>query len=183
MPKDWLSPAQCIGYVALILGVVAFLQKVDKRLKLLLASESLVYAVHFALLGNLPASASALISCVRSTLAVRRRPPQLAALIIAVNIGAGAIFVRGPAGWLPVVASCSATLAVFFMRGIPMRLVLLSCTLLWLANNIISRSIGGISLESLVAIVNVTTISRMLVSGERSLSPAVELSDSLDTSL
>lgn len=164
---DWFSPAQCLGYAAFVLGVAAFLQIVDKRLKLLIAGESLVYAVHFALLGNLPASASALISCVRSFLAVKRRPPLLAALIIVVNIAAGTLLVRRSTGWLPVVASCAATLAVFFLRGIPMRLVLLCCTLLWLANNIVSRSIGGISLESLIAIINVSTIGRMLVYGGR----------------
>jgi hypothetical protein len=166
---DWFSPAQSIGYVAFVLGVAAFLQRVDKRLKLLIASESLVYAVHFALLGNLPASASALISCVRSFLAVKRRPPVWAASIIVVSVAAGAVLVRNGAGWLPIIASCVATLAVFFLRGIPMRLALLSCTLLWLANNIITRSIGGIALESLVAIINLSTIVRMTLGGERSV--------------
>jgi len=40
--------------------------------------------------------------------------------------------------------------------------VLLVATLFWLANNIVSRSIGGTLLESVIAAVSVTTIWRML---------------------
>jgi hypothetical protein len=37
----WFSPAQIVGYAALVLGVSAFLQKSDKRLKVLISCESL----------------------------------------------------------------------------------------------------------------------------------------------
>jgi hypothetical protein len=57
--------------------------------------------------------------------------------------------------------SCLATGAVFLLRGIAMRLVLLVCTLLWLANNLLSGSIGGSLLESMIATVNLTTIVRL----------------------
>ena len=156
------SPAQCVGYLAFILGVSAFAQKNDRRLKVLNALECLVYAVHFTLLGNLPASASAMVSSVRSFLALKTHARWLAAAVIAVNLGLGFAFAKSAAGWLPVLGSCLATVAVFLMRGIPMRLVLLVATLFWLANNIVSRSIGGTLLESVIAAVSVTTIWRML---------------------
>jgi len=47
------------------------------------------------------------------------------------------------------------------MRGIPMRLVLLVSTLLWLVNNIVSGSIGGTSLEVVIAIANTWTMVHM----------------------
>jgi hypothetical protein len=158
---EFFSPAQCVGYVAFVLGVAAFLQKVDRRLKFLLASESLAYTVHFALLGNFSASASALISCFRSFMSLRTRSPWLAGLIIGAYAVAGITFARSGAGWLPVIGSAIATLAMFFMRGIPMRLVLLASTLMWLANNILSRSIGGTMLESAIAIINISTMIRI----------------------
>lgn len=160
------SPAQCVGYIAFILGVTAFLQKNDRRLKGFNAIQGIAYAVHFLLLGSFPASASSLISAVRSFLALRTRSLWVAALVIGVNVAAGAVLVRSAAGWLTVIASCLATLAVFLLQGIPMRLVLLACTFLWLINNILCGSIGGTMLESTIAIINISTMIRLLYSFE-----------------
>ena len=161
------SPAQCVGYVAFVLGVTAFLQRSDRRLKGLNAAECVAYGVHFFLLGNPSAAASALVSAARNGLSLRFRSPLLAALIVCVNVLLGTLFARSGAGWLPVIASCAATVAVFTLSGIPMRLVFLGCTLLWLANNILSRSIGGTLLEAAIAVVSISTIVRLAVSPER----------------
>ena len=160
------SPAQCIGYLAFVLGVTAFLQKSDRRLKGFNAVQGLAYAAHFLLLGSFPASASSLISAFRSFLALRTRSLWVAALVIVVNVAAGAVLVRGGTGWLTVIASCLATLAVFMLQGIPMRLVLLACTFLWLANNILCGSIGGTLLEATIAVINISTMIRLLYSVE-----------------
>jgi hypothetical protein len=166
------SAAQAVGYVALALGVTAFLQKRDERLKFFNATQSLVYAVHFVLLGRLPASASALVSSCRSFLALRYRSMWLGAAIIAVNVGLGAAFTKGAVGWLPVIGSCMATVAIFRMRGIPFRCVLLASTLLWLTHNIIARSIGGTVLELANATINISTMIRMARSTEVELTAA-----------
>jgi hypothetical protein len=63
--------------------------------------------------------------------------------------------------WLPLAASCVGTLALFLLRGIPMRLMMLGGTFLWIANNVIAGSIGGTALEIVIALVNGTTIWRM----------------------
>ncbi len=157
------SPAQCAGYLAFVLGVTAFLQKDDRRLKLFVASECLVYTVHFTLLGNPAAAGSALVSAVRSFLARKSRSPVLAWLIIAINVALGALLSRGRASWIPVVAASAGTLAVFRLEGIPMRLLLLASTFLWLTNNILSGSIGGTLLESAIATVNTSTVIRLLL--------------------
>lgn len=159
---EFFSPAQSVGYIAFVLGVAAFLQKSDRRLKKLNSVQGLVYSAHFALLGNIPASASSLISGARSYLALKYRSPWLASLIVAINVAVGAVVVKSGTGWLPVIASCAATLAMFTMRRIPMRVVLLACTFMWLTNNILSHSIGGTLLETVIGVVNVTTIIRML---------------------
>jgi hypothetical protein len=155
------SPAQIVGYIAFFLGVTAFLQKNDRRLKFFNASESLLYALHFVLLGNLPASSSSLISSMRSFLAMKYRSLFLAAALVAANLTAGVVFAKSPAGWLPVVGACIATVAIFTLAGISLRCVLLFSTLLWLVNNIISGSIGGTLLEVVIATVNTRTIASM----------------------
>ena len=172
------STAQCVGYAAFVLGVSAFLQKSDRRLKTLNASESLAYTIHFALLGNPSASACALISCIRSFLSLKVRSPYLAAVFIAVNLTLGFILAKSAIGWLPVIGACFATLAIFLMRGVRMRLVLLVSTLFWLANNILSGSIGGTLLEFTIATVNLMTVAQMLRARaqmrEQELSPSLQ---------
>jgi len=159
---QFLSLAQCVGYVAFVVGVCAYLQKNDRRLKFLNGAQCLIYGVHFALLGNLPASSSLLTSSARSFLALKTRSLYVAALILTVNLAFGFVFAKNAVGWIPVIGSCFATVAIFLMRGIPMRLVMLVCTLLWLVNNILSASIGGTMLELVIGIVNITTILRLL---------------------
>ena len=158
-----LSPAQLVGYVALVLGVSGFLQRDDRRLKLLVACECFVYVAHCTLLGRPPAASSALVSGVRTLISVRFRSAWLAAASIAVNLGLAVALATHGSGWIPVMASCLGAVAVFTMRGVPMRLVLLSSTALWLANNVLSRSVGGTIRESLIAAASISTIVRMAV--------------------
>ncbi|WP_426168371.1 YgjV family protein [Pseudoduganella sp. R-34] len=161
MMIDWFSPAQCAGYVAFVLGVGCFLQSDDRRFKLFMAGECLAYIVHFALLGNPTAVASTSVSLLRSLLALRTRSLWVVALVIALNVGLGLAFARQPGDWLPLAASCLGTLALFLLQGIPMRLVMLCGTCLWIVNNISAGSIGGTALEVIVAGVNIATIVRL----------------------
>ena len=158
------SAAQCVGYVAFAVGVSAFLQKSDRKLKALNATQSLVYSVHFTLLGNFSAAACSLLAGFRSFAALKTRSPLLAGAIIALNVVFGLVFAKGGVGWLPVIGSCLGTLGFFFMRGVRMRLVLLGGTFLWLANNILSGSIGGTALEATIAMVNIVTMTRIFLS-------------------
>ena len=158
---DWFSPAQCVGYIAFVLGVGSFLQKDDRRFKLFMAGECLAYIVHFALLGNPTAVASSTVSLLRSLLALRTRSVWVALAIVAINVALGLSLARQPSDWLPLAASCLGTLALFLLNGVPMRLVMLCGTGLWIANNLIAGSIGGTALELVVAVVNAVTIVRM----------------------
>jgi len=60
--------------------------------------------------------------------------------------------------WLPLLASCIGTLALFLLSGIRMRLVMLLGTGCWLVNNILSGSIGGTALELVILVTNLRTI-------------------------
>lgn len=158
---DWFSPAQCIGYGAFVLGVGSFLQTDDRRFKLFMAGECFAYVLHFVLLGNPTAVASSSLSLLRSLVALRTRSAYVAVAIVAANLALGLALVRQASDWLPLAASCLGTLALFLLRGIAMRLLMLCGTVLWIANNVIAGSIGGTALEVVVAMVNVVTIWRL----------------------
>jgi hypothetical protein len=158
---DWFSPAQLFGYAAFVLGVACFLQTDDRRFKWFMTGECLAYVVHFALLGNPTAVASSLISMTRSLLSLRTRSKWVAVAVVAANVGFGLAIAEKPSDWLPLTASCLGTIALFTLQGIPMRLLMLCGTGLWIANNLVAGSIGGTALEVVVAAVNLATIVRM----------------------
>lgn len=161
------SLAQCMGYLSMALGVAAFLQRSDTRLKMLSGIQSLIYGVHFMMMGAPPAAVSAALSGVRTLWSIKTRSAWVAALMIVLMLGLGLYFNHGAAGLLPIAGSVVSTFAFFFMRGVPMRLVLFSCTVMWLANNIIAGSYGGIMLELFVLISNATTMGRMFIEKRR----------------
>ena len=161
MEPTWSSPAQVVGYLAFVLGVGSFLQTDDRRFKVFMAGECLAYVVHFALLGHPTAVASSLVSLARSVLALHTRSPWVAAAVVAVNVGLGLALATDASHWLPLAASCLGTVALFLLQGIPMRLLMLCGTALWIANNAIAGSIGGTALEVVVAAVNGATVWRM----------------------
>jgi len=156
-----LSAAQISGYFAFALGILAFLQKDDRRLRALVGLQAFSYAVHFVLLGSIAAAVASLVTTVRAVLSLYTRSPAAAIAILVVNVGLGFVTVRSAVGWLPVAASSAGTLAFFFFAGIPMRLVLLGSTGFWLANNLILGSIGGTLLELFIALANGTTCVRL----------------------
>jgi len=173
-----ISPPQLLGYVALILGMAAFLQKSDTRLKILMSCEGWAYVAHFILLGNPAAACSAGVSSVRMLVSLKSRSPCWIGVFIALNVALGAALARCAFNWLPVCASCLATVGVFLMSGLAMRVVLLVCTVLWLINNALCGSVGGTVLEALIALSNLATILRLAVARwrakARSLAPAPE---------
>lgn len=159
---DWFSPAQLFGYAAFVLGVACFLQTDDRRFKWFMTGECLAYVLHFALLGNPTAVASSLLSMLRSVLSLHTRSVWVAVGVVSANIGFGVAIAQKPSDWLPLAASCLGTIALFTLHGVPMRLLMLCGTGLWIANNLIAGSIGGTALEVVVAAVNLVTIARML---------------------
>jgi hypothetical protein len=158
MLHDALSIPQIFGYFAFVFGVACFLQKSDFRFKLLLVLESISYVLHFWLLGNFPAMASASMAGSRTLTSIWTSSRWAAAFFLTLTIALGCWLITSWVGVLPIVASCIGTTAVFLFTGITMRLMMLTATFLWLANNILSGSIGGTALEACIALSNTYTI-------------------------
>ncbi len=158
---DPFAPAQIFGYLALVLGILTYLQRNDRTLKKFNACQSVAYGIQFFLLGNIPAFTGMTISTFRSIAALYTRSIWLALAIVATNIALGARYAHNLYTWLPIVGVTVGTLAIFTLSGIRMRLALLSCTVMWLIINIASGSIGGTILETLVFCSASSTIFRL----------------------
>ncbi|MDR3325847.1 MAG: YgjV family protein [Rhodospirillaceae bacterium] len=159
---DIFSLAQCAGYCTFVFGILACWQKNDRYFKIIITFTRVSYAVHFFLLDNPSACVISLIIGLRSLLAAYTRSLLVMTLMLVLSIVAGWFLSREAFNWIPVIATCIATVAFFRMNAIPMRITLLSCSLLWLVNNIMSGSVGGTLLEVTLAVVNIITILRML---------------------
>jgi hypothetical protein len=155
------SAPQIAGYVAFVLGVICFLQRDDRRFKQTMLLQALSYAVHFWMLGAITSMASALIAFLRTGLSMYFNSLKLALVIVAINLALGPWLVQVWTDWLPLIATCIGTLALFVFQGIAMRVVLLFATLLWLINTILIESIGGIALEIMISTANIVTIWRL----------------------
>ncbi len=175
------SPAQLVGYLAFVLGIVTFAQKDDRRLKLLLVVQSVTYVVHFWLLGEPAASASAFVTALRALAAVKTRSGWVCAFFVLFGVALGGRFVTTWFSVLPVIASSIGTLALFNLSGLRMRLALFVATLLWLVNNLFSGSIGGSLLEACIAVANLHTMWR-LSRGEGAADAVVEAPAETSTS-
>ncbi|HEX5126204.1 MAG TPA: YgjV family protein, partial [Rhodocyclaceae bacterium] len=97
-----------------------------------------------------------------------------ALFFVALSISCGIWLFNGWLSMLPIIASCTGTLALFLLNGVTMRCVMLFGTSLWLVNNIFSGSIGGTMLEATILITNIYTIFR-LRRDERVQVPVVEM--------
>ena len=127
--------AQMAGWFAAGAAIIAMLQKSDLRLKQGLIIHTVLYGIHFALLGLPTAVISCVIALARISLSIYTRSLLCAAVLI-ISVATA------------LAASVVLTLSLFRFDGIKLRLGLLAGSVLWLIHNIYVQSWGGICLEA-----------------------------------
>lgn len=161
---DWhnlLTLPQLLGWGAFLFGMAGFLQTSDLRFKQFMALECAAYVAHFLLLGQWTASASATVSLGRSLAAVRYPFKPVGLFFMVLSLVCGALLYTSWVSWLPITASVLGTFALFFLKGVPMRFVMLWGTALWLFHNYWVGSVGGTFLEGVLLVTNAVTLYRM----------------------
>lgn len=161
MNADPFSTAQMFGYAALIVSLVTFSRQRDTHFKGWLIGQSLLYAIHFFLMGNQAAMVGSLLSSTRTVLSLYTRSLVVVAVLLMANLLLGFWVVNTAWNVIPLCAAAIATVAMFRLHGLQLRYVMLLCTFLWLINNILTGSIGGSIMEGMIAIVSLITIFRL----------------------
>lgn len=159
---DFFAPAQWVGYAAMLCTCIAFCQSKDQNLRGWMATQNTVYALHFYLLGNLPAMTGCSINATRNVLALYTQSWWAVGAMIGASFAASFLFIGQSWFLLPLIASALATFAVFRLSGVALRLVLIICSVLWFINNYWAGSIGGIIIEIIAAVLNTYTLCRLL---------------------
>lgn len=159
---DQFVVAQILGFVSFALGILAFYQKDDKKLKIMMLIFNINHLVHFLLLGSIVSALSALLSTLRTATAIYVSSKIVAALFIIVGLASGLALAESLADMWSVVGMIIGTYAVFVLKGIQMRIAFLMGATCWLINNIIIGSIGGVCLEATLIVINSMTMWRLL---------------------
>lgn len=149
------------GHATLVLSLVTFSRKHDGHFKAWLTGQNLLYAIHFFLMGNPAGTAGSMLSAARNVLSFRTRSMTLALILLAINAALGFWVVEVAWNVIPLIATAIATISMFRFQGVRLRFGVLCATLLWLVNNILTGSISGTVMESVIAVMSSITIYRL----------------------
>ncbi|RUA22053.1 YgjV family protein [Billgrantia gudaonensis] len=143
------------------LCVVAFANKRDDRLFVLLLFANVAFATQFALFESCGGRHSALI-VLRIALARRfHANRRLMYLMLTATLAIAVLMWSGPRDIPALAAGLLGTYGMFMLRGIAMRLVLAAAAFCWIVSNVLAGSIGGTLAETLIFVTNLITILRL----------------------
>lgn len=159
---DQQFAAQTLGFFSFFLGIYAFYQKEDRKLKIIMVIFNLNHLIHFILLGSLVSALSTLLSVIRTTTAIYISSARVAAAFILIGLSSAVYLADSIWELWSMLGMSIGTYAVFVLKGIQMRIAFLLGAICWLINNILVGSIGGVLLEATLISVNIITIIRLL---------------------
>jgi len=164
---DPFSPAQFVGYVAMMLGIIAFLQKDDVRMKLLVAVMGCVMCAHFIMLDRFMAGFSALLAGSRAGLSVfewvRLKAHYFSVFYMLVSC---ILLYLTYQNWVDILAFLAAIIGItafFYLHGLWLRYVLLLGGMCWFSHNVLAGSYGPAVMEAFIIMANIVTIYRLQV--------------------
>ena len=153
--------AQSVGLIAFAIGISAFIQKNDQRLRALLTLYCVVIGFHFFLLGATTAASAAWLSGVRNFVSTRTHHIAVMGFFLVLLWGLGVPHITQPIQWLTLIGTSLGTWALYREQGIRMRLLILLGILCWITHNAVIGSIGGTLIEISFLLVNSHTIFRL----------------------
>ena len=123
--------AQSVGLIAFGIGISAFVQKNDHRLRTFLTLYCVVIGCHFFLLGATTAAYAAWLSGLRSFVSTRTRHVGVMCFFLLIVWVLGVPHITQPIQWLTLIGTTLGTWALYREQGIRMRLLMLMGTVCW----------------------------------------------------
>ena len=175
------SPVQIIGFTALIIVLVSFQQKTRKGILLLQCFSTALFTLHFALLGPVGYTGSALnfISGVRSVIYYNKDKKwaksifwPVGFIIVFTAVTCFIIFKsKGDMAWqynlFPLFGAYVYTVATYINSPKVIRRTLWLSSVAWIIYNINAGSAGGVITEVLALISNAVAIIRFDIFGKK----------------
>ena len=140
---------QAIGFIALVFVFFAFKETNDKKLIIYLAIGSGIWGVHFSFIGLIAAAAVNFFDVGKNLIWLKYEKNNYWVSFFILSYLIIWILTYSHTGniisFLPTVSSILWAIAVFWFRGIPLRLILLSTLWVWFLYNLIGWSYAGMA--------------------------------------
>ena len=160
-----LSPyvilTQAIGFLAFFVGIYAFTNKDDKKLRIWQAAQCFLLSLHFFLLGAQSGAAITLLAGIRNLISLHKHNTYVGFIFLILYVTVGVLRYKVPLDVLPVISALLGTIAIFYLSGIKMRLFLMAGTSLWIIYNALVFSIGPFFMELFILIVTAHAAYRL----------------------
>jgi len=156
--------SQLFGAASFAYGIYGFLHPADRNFRTAFAISSVLMAAHYALLGAWVGVAICFVAAGRYWVANKTRSTWWMTFFMALGMACGYFTYLGPQSALPVLANILATYAVFQLRGVPLRAVMLAVSACWITYNVTHGSLVGITQEAFYSALNIYTIASVLYS-------------------
>lgn len=156
--------AQSIGILGFIASLYTFLSKNDALFLKRLTLTSIVWAIHFLLLGAISAGLLNTVDIIKNILAIYfPMNKRIAVVMVLVYITIGSMVFASSGSiidWLPVLGSIASTIILFTLKGVWMRVGFVCVLFGWLAYNFSVQSLGGMATDTILLITGIIGIFR-----------------------
>jgi hypothetical protein len=140
---------QIIGFIALFFVFLGFKETDDRKLIIYLAIGSGIWWIHFWLLGLIAAAGINFFDIFKNLIGLKYEKNNYWVSFFIVSYIVIWIYsylqTQVLVSFLPTLASILWAIAVFWFRGVPLRLIMMSTLFIWFIYNIIGGSYAGIA--------------------------------------
>lgn len=140
---------QIIWYIALAVVFFAFKETDDKKLLIYLAIGSGIWGIHFSFLWLIAAAGINFFDVFKNIIGLKYEKNNywVSFFILSyICIGIGTYYyTQNLISFLPTIASVLSAIAVFWFRGIPLRLILIGTLFVWFGYNFVGNSYAGMT--------------------------------------
>ena len=148
--------AQLLGIIGMVINILSMQCKKTSGVISMLLIGGCFFATNYFLLGSYAGALMNVYSVLRSFyLLIDKRPRKPSQLVVLMTVlavfGGVGLYMDGPIALLPLVAHVAANIGMWLRNGAKLRLLqLVAVSPLWLINNFIVFTIGGILCEIFV---------------------------------
>lgn len=159
---------QTTWFFAMFIIFYAFTIKDDVKLIKVLTFSNIFWIIHFFLLWNIWALIATVVAMIRLFLSLKYKRNMLALLFVAfLSVFLGYFSYEGGISLIPILATILASYGFFYLERIPLRILLLVVSAMWLYYHLHTGSISWLINEVVVQATLCLTIYRFIYERER----------------
>ena len=158
--QNLFTPAQLVGYVAVITYVLGYLVRSDDKLKLIFSASNVLWIIHYLWIGARTAALTTVIITARNLLSLnsenfsKRKKIWLSGFFSVLLIVAGIVTWSGFVSIIPVCACIAVSFGMIYLHGLNLRVLLLMLDAAWFYHGLLVGSLGGMAYGAIAVSVN-----------------------------